>query len=441
MRVKKGFSLLELAIVISLSAVMMTVLLKMYSSVQNIQVRSRVDDNIVHTKKVQNAIRLFFKKHDRIPCPADPTLSRNDPKYGVEFNDNCLPVEINSYYKPDGISPEYNMLLFLQNQSQQMVYNGNISIHVDNSYVFGAIPFKSMGLDESYMYDTFGNKFTYTVSNGYAKVRTQSPYVKGWTRISLPTKLKGSAYMSAYYVNVVNGAEEFNRNNYSSNPGIDCKNIQNTSSNFVITTLTGGAVYLDGNDWIGHEYIANSCLFEVLDLEENVVSSENLAYVLISHGQNGLGAWNKQGKTNPQPTDVNEQKNTFYYYKFKNGTLNRYVSSVVTNSSINQLEFRVGDSDTFDDYLIFDTPDSLLEYAGRGDNLMCHQSTIWLDINNARDLSSIFCSYWESASSKTNSNYFKYYKTTSNGDQYCPSTFPNKGSLNCLSGGVWGGLG
>ena len=86
---QKGFTLLELAIVILITGIMFIPLVKMYEVYDKKKRVNITRDRISEASaQVQRYIlNLNVGQFSALPCPADPTLPKTDPNYGREFMD------------------------------------------------------------------------------------------------------------------------------------------------------------------------------------------------------------------------------------------------------------------------------------------------------------------------------------------------------------------
>jgi prepilin-type N-terminal cleavage/methylation domain-containing protein len=128
-RYSQGYSLTELVIVLAIIGLVsgLTVSIgKVQLSVVEIQgTKERLDT-------VRSALQLFQKKHKRYPCPALPGDSTASASYGLEVDavigcDAACPAELTC----------------------------------DNSAVIGAVPFKTLKLNEEVAYDSWDGKITF----------------------------------------------------------------------------------------------------------------------------------------------------------------------------------------------------------------------------------------------------------------------------------------
>jgi prepilin-type N-terminal cleavage/methylation domain-containing protein len=136
----QGFSLLELAIVVTILSVMMTLGLEV--AAQLIGSRSYRDTQ-AQLSTLDQALVNFYQVYGRLPCPADRTLSPTNTSYGLEqFNGagpNCSSVSL-----------------------------GGGSVYM------GSIPFRTLNLPLSMSIDSYGSKIDYFVTAALAVAGTNT---------------------------------------------------------------------------------------------------------------------------------------------------------------------------------------------------------------------------------------------------------------------------
>ena len=138
-----GFSLLELSIVITIIAIVTGISVDM--GLYTIETVKEVANN--HKLNViEQALMAYRLANERLPCPADATLAATDANYGVEAN--------NASGTCTGGTPSANASISI---------TGNPNAPNSSIVAEGAVPFKSLGLPESFMYDSWGHKFAYAV--------------------------------------------------------------------------------------------------------------------------------------------------------------------------------------------------------------------------------------------------------------------------------------
>src|SRR4030095_14932734 len=132
-RSSQGYSLTELAIILAIIGLVSGMTLsvgKVQMDVAELQgTQERLD-------AVRSALLLFQKKHMRYPCPALPDDTTASATYGVEVAGGC-----------DAACPA--------------------GLTCDNSAVIGAIPFRTLKLNEELAYDSWDGKMAYIVDKNH----------------------------------------------------------------------------------------------------------------------------------------------------------------------------------------------------------------------------------------------------------------------------------
>mgnify|MGYP003331255160 CR=1 FL=1 len=129
-----AFTLLELSIVLAIIGVLLVPAMNFFITSQK---SAKVINTRKHLEVVSNALFLYYRSHNRLPCPADITLDISNSSSGTE---NC---SLN--YDIDG--------------------TGN------NDILYGAVPVDDIGVSFKYFTDGWGYKVSYYVR----KDTTNSP--------------------------------------------------------------------------------------------------------------------------------------------------------------------------------------------------------------------------------------------------------------------------
>lgn len=128
---QKGFTLLELSIVLLILSLIAGGLLTALAQNTRISKEEELQSKLAD---IESAFIKFRRQYNRLPCPADGSLTISDAKFGVEASNSgaC-----------DG-DPSANF---------------NDSSHTSG----GVIPIRTIGLPDDYMFDPWGGRFTYAV--------------------------------------------------------------------------------------------------------------------------------------------------------------------------------------------------------------------------------------------------------------------------------------
>src|SRR5262245_52372460 len=122
---RRAFSLLELAMVVTISGLMVGYVLKLSQSAPTLNSTECAAQTKGKLTTIRDNIERFARQNDRLPMPARRNVGPDDPLYGRESD-------------ASGITQA-----------------GGVS--------FGAVPFQALGLDLSHAGDCWGNKLTYAV--------------------------------------------------------------------------------------------------------------------------------------------------------------------------------------------------------------------------------------------------------------------------------------
>lgn len=131
---QKGFSLLELAIVILIGATIAIGLL----TLGNVQYeRTKIDRTNARLDAIETAILAYATSQKKLPCPAHYNSELNSATYGI--SEDCSATSV-----PAG--------------------SGMVSSGTGNEEVWrGAVPVRSLNLDDRFMVDGWNNRISYAV--------------------------------------------------------------------------------------------------------------------------------------------------------------------------------------------------------------------------------------------------------------------------------------
>lgn len=172
----KGFSLIELSAVVSIAA---TVAVG-YLSWTKPELKT-ASENSINTydklKKISQSIENFRVKYNRLPCPADPTIRK----------DNTLSTNGSNDYQNNFGSEDLDTL------DQEI--NGVTTLGIDCPQNIGVVPVNSLEIEDDYIFDSWGNYITYHVSDslcgsdaGIGSVSNSESILKGCTSIDYSEK-------------------------------------------------------------------------------------------------------------------------------------------------------------------------------------------------------------------------------------------------------------
>jgi len=129
---KHGFSLVEMAVVISVMAIILTTF---FSVVSNLNITATKKSNEDQMDAVQNAINSFYLTNGYIPCPAARNATIPSAAFGVSTNCSIAAV------------------------AGETVETGTGA----NVIRIGVLPSRTLGLQDSQGLDAYGNKIGYAV--------------------------------------------------------------------------------------------------------------------------------------------------------------------------------------------------------------------------------------------------------------------------------------
>jgi len=139
---KNGFSLIELSIVLVIVGIFIFGASQLYVITAE---KAKVDSTVTTLDAIDRALRLYYKTHKDLPCPADGNLAINDNNFGLGNETN------------DGTA------------SQACTYdrfygNAGVASNSVNAYG-GVVPTRTLNLPDTYMFDGWGNRITYVVDD------------------------------------------------------------------------------------------------------------------------------------------------------------------------------------------------------------------------------------------------------------------------------------
>jgi len=136
---KKGFSLIELSVVILVISVVVAGLLSVQTS-GNITKKNAATNYRIN--QVYKALKIFAGANKRLPCPAPITLAASDVSYGEEGD--CTAAT---------------------------------GVYVSGNLVYGMLPIKALKISPSLALDDFGNKFAYIVDSTFTTSSSPSGFI------------------------------------------------------------------------------------------------------------------------------------------------------------------------------------------------------------------------------------------------------------------------
>ena len=245
----EGFTLVEIAVVI----VVLSLLLAMMAGIATAMLgQQRREATRQRLAGVETALALFVSQNQRLPCPANGTLAGTDANAGLEqIATPGLPAA-----------------------------NTCTVAGVANSQQHGVVPWRSLGLSEQDATDGWGNRLTYRASTDFITAPSMNMTFcdPGGTKTPRePTLASPAGYCDPNCSTATFPASCTMPSAVTAGLGLRICNLAGS----VVMNPAPGANFANGN--CSHVALASP------------PPSTGAAYVVISHGENGEGAYNNQG--------------------------------------------------------------------------------------------------------------------------------------------------
>jgi type II secretory pathway pseudopilin PulG len=274
-----GFSLIELSVVISIAA-SATVAFLSWTQPDTLTDAQNAIETRDRINKIERAIEAFRVERDRLPCPADPYMRIDNSRNNSNPDSTANTHDDTDFYENDFGTEDLD-------ETDSTVNDpifGSVTTHgIDCPVTTGAVPVQSLGLSNIYINDAWGRRFTYVISQNLCHMDegNESGLTDEESRSSGCT-----------------------RNDYENNSG----DISIVSDSAATSTFTNAA-----------------------------------AYVLISHGSNGAGAFLPSGSKLPASANTDEAENSnddFVFVKKSNDGDYDDITSFKTKVQIERLTSR-----------------------------------------------------------------------------------------------------
>jgi prepilin-type N-terminal cleavage/methylation domain-containing protein len=241
---QEGFSLIEIAIVLGILALLLTLFTGMST---NLISQHRRELTRTRLANIDTALTLFVSQYKRLPCPADGKLASSDPNAGQE---NPPPPALPAS-QPSNCGA--------------------------NNQKDGVVPWRALGLTASDIEDGWGGRFTYRVGpdlvvNNAMDFSSCDP-AGGGPANAVPPPIGLLSYCNPAGVVLLPPPANCNAATFPAN----C-----TPPNTALAGAAGKGLVV--------ETVAGTV---IMDPRAN--PSTGAAYVVISHGADGGGAYNGQG--------------------------------------------------------------------------------------------------------------------------------------------------
>ncbi len=226
----RGFTLIEMAIVLAIMGLIAVMLLKLTGGMLDAQKRQTVRSQL---NAVDTALANFVAVNKRLPCPADGRLANGAANAGIEIVSAGPPASAIGTCNP-------------ANQA------------------FGVVPWVTLGLSHNEASDPWSGRFTYRVDPALASSAT------------LPLLMD----MSACDPSATGGTNA----GRCQTPAVNCTGSAACTTPLAFLQNKGLDVWDGQNGAAGWNVRQN-----------NRVNGTGAAYVIISHGPLGIGAYNANG--------------------------------------------------------------------------------------------------------------------------------------------------
>lgn len=200
---KSGFSILEMAMVMIIIGIIFAMIGPVYSLYKKNEAIRTTERNV---QVVTAAIGNFRSVNGRYPCPASVTATREDPEYGHEGQCNSA----TGVYNGLAFGACHSSGVCKQRASNNFTDPDPLDIYDEDDYygVWGAIPFRTLNLQESEAYDGYGMRLRYNVTK---LLTAPATFNAGWGSIEILNDQGESALVppsSAHFVVLSHGANQ-----------------------------------------------------------------------------------------------------------------------------------------------------------------------------------------------------------------------------------------
>ena len=161
-----SFGLVESAVTVAVMGTIAGATISAYHST-NPQVRN----DVKKMEKIEEALQQFFTINGRLPFPAKPTIGINNDDYLKEFKGNPYNFSKENYFCGNSTS----LADGVQTIDSCVASNGRDCCPND-MVIWGVVPVRSLGLPDSYAYDSQGHNFEY-ITHSALTFNNGTPFV------------------------------------------------------------------------------------------------------------------------------------------------------------------------------------------------------------------------------------------------------------------------
>jgi len=227
---ESGYTLIQISIVLIVFGMIAALSLPMYN---NYVTYSKKNETEVSQERAVASVNIFRNLRGRYPCPARYDLAPDDPGYGEETN--CQAMTPTPGTCVDGLCFE------VSERTVQL----NDGTTVNPFVIRGALPTRTLGLEDKHAIDGYGGKFSYVVTQILTD-RDEYHFARGGISIIDGNEPAGS-YLelpaSAHYIVFSHGPDNQGAFNVDGEEIMPCGAIMHDSENCNTNAVNTTAVY------------------------------------------------------------------------------------------------------------------------------------------------------------------------------------------------------
>ena len=314
LRSQAGFTLPEMATVFAIVGVGLYVMIGLVTPAEHY---ARLHATHLNMKKIILVMAAYAQHNNRIPCPADPNTKDVMQPEGSEVGSGAIGATVPDVLGSGGCK------------------NGAIMFNE------GIVPYATLGIVRSDVIDGWGNYITYHVSPAFAidPSPAATTVAKAHANCRLPgTWITGSAASSA---------GTFNENGPKAR--FCCPDIALIASDITVLDTGGKKIVTSMRDNVSDHYAVVDTPMAISSNTPPAMNAEAIAFVLVSHGPNGNGAFLPKGTRIPTDASSGTAK-----IENQNGD-NVFVYAPLNNTN---------GAAHFDDVVMWQTQDELYSALG-----------------------------------------------------------------------------